>query len=129
MIVKLLRTIWPAVIWSAIIFVLLSLPGSDLPEGPSIPYLDKIIHVFLFGAHVYLWNTYLANRVKTGKILWIFFLTFLITCLYGVGMEYYQKYFVPNRGFETGDMIADAAGALGGWLLCKWNRTMKHKVV
>jgi VanZ family protein len=27
-------------------------------------------------------------------------------------MEYYQKYFVPSRGFEVGDMLADAIGAL-----------------
>jgi VanZ family protein len=27
-------------------------------------------------------------------------------------MEYYQKYFVPTRGFEVADMLADAVGAL-----------------
>jgi VanZ family protein len=27
-------------------------------------------------------------------------------------MEFYQKYFVPTRGFEVGDMLADAIGAL-----------------
>ena len=27
-------------------------------------------------------------------------------------MEYYQKYFVPSRGFEVSDMLADAIGAL-----------------
>ena len=26
--------------------------------------------------------------------------------------EYYQKYFVPSRGFEVSDMLADALGAL-----------------
>jgi VanZ family protein len=27
-------------------------------------------------------------------------------------MEFYQKNFVPSRGFEVGDMLADAMGAL-----------------
>ena len=27
-------------------------------------------------------------------------------------MEYYQKWYVPSRGFEVKDMIADAAGVL-----------------
>ncbi|MGN6438136.1 MAG: VanZ family protein [Agriterribacter sp.] len=127
MIVKLLRTIWPAIIWSAIIFLLLSIPGSDLPEGPSIPHIDKIVHVFIFWLHVYLWNVYLAARLKNGNRLWIFFLTFLLTCIYGIAMEYYQKYFVPNRGFETDDMIADAMGAFAGWLVSGWRLSAKAK--
>jgi len=37
----------------------------------------------------------------------------LIICiLYGIGMEYYQKYYIPSRGFEVLDMLADALGAL-----------------
>jgi VanZ family protein len=37
----------------------------------------------------------------------------LIICiLYGIGMEYYQKYYVPSRGFDVLDMLADAIGAL-----------------
>jgi len=37
----------------------------------------------------------------------------LILCIvFGIGMEFYQKYFVPSRGFEVGDMLADAMGAL-----------------
>jgi VanZ family protein len=27
-------------------------------------------------------------------------------------MEYYQKYFVPSRGFEVADMLADTFGAI-----------------
>jgi VanZ family protein len=37
----------------------------------------------------------------------------LIFCLLlGIGMEYYQKYFVPSRGFEVADMLADTFGAI-----------------
>ena len=117
--IQLFKTIWPAIIWSALIFVLLSLPGSELPEAPHFPLFDKMIHVFLFGTHVYLWNRYLAPRAGSDRRVWVFFLTFLISSLYGIGMEYYQKYFVPNRGYETGDMIADITGALIGWWISK----------
>jgi VanZ family protein len=27
-------------------------------------------------------------------------------------MEYYQKYYVPSRGFDVNDMLADALGAI-----------------
>jgi VanZ family protein len=37
----------------------------------------------------------------------------MIFCIvYGIAMEYYQKWYVPSRGFEVKDMIADAAGVL-----------------
>jgi hypothetical protein len=31
-------------------------------------------------------------------------------------MEYVQKYWVANRGFETGDMVADIIGSFCGWV-------------
>jgi len=44
-------------------------------------------------------------------------LIFFLSCLYGTGMEYYQKYFVANRSFETGDILADIAGSAIAFLL------------
>lgn len=124
---KILHTLWPALLWSVIIFILLSIPGPDLPPGPDIPLFDKIIHVFLFGTQVYLWCMYLSGRVNFSIIPGIFFLTFILSSLYGIGMEYYQKYFVVNRGFEISDMIADVTGSLIGWMLYKALSSKKTK--
>ncbi len=33
------------------------------------------------------------------------------TSLYGIGMEYVQKYFIPGRDFDLADIIADMIGA------------------
>ena len=101
--------------WSVIIFILLIIPGKDFPEGPEIPFFDKIVHVFLFAVQVFLWCRYIGYS-NVRRSLWIFLLIFLISCIYGIGMEYVQKYWVANRGFETGDMIADIIGSLSGWL-------------
>lgn len=112
---KFLHSIWLPVIWSVIIFILLIIPGKDFPEGPEIPFFDKIIHAFLFGVQVFLWcmyTWYSRNRTPLG----IFLLIFFISCIYGIGMEYVQKYWVANRGFETGDMIADIIGSICGGL-------------
>ena len=35
-------------------------------------------------------------------------------------LEYYQKYFVPTRGFEVNDMVADAVGAILALPLFNW---------
>jgi hypothetical protein len=50
-------------------------------------------------------------------------LSLIVCILFGIGMEFYQKYFVPSRGFEVGDMLADAIGAL---LVLPFFNMVKH---
>jgi len=40
----------------------------------------------------------------------------VIAFLYGIGMEFVQRYLVVNRSFDVGDIIADGVGALAGFL-------------
>lgn len=117
MIKRWLSTIWPALIWSIVIFILLVIPGRELPEGPEVPSFDKIIHAFLFGMLVWLWCVYLKKSPNCSGNTWKFFLTFLFSCFYGIAMEYVQKYFVVNRAYETGDIIADIVGSAVGLLV------------
>jgi hypothetical protein len=102
-----------------IIFILLSKP-MDYSQGTgvisfilSLPYADKIIHVGLFGSlalslfshfEQYSKASFQTTRIKA--------LSLILCIVFGIGMEFYQKHFVPSRGFEVGDMLADAAGAL-----------------
>ncbi len=41
----------------------------------------------------------------------LFFWIFVIAAVYGAGMEFVQKYFIPGRDFEVGDILADLIGA------------------
>jgi VanZ family protein len=102
------------VAWSIIIAILLALPGSMLPSESkfSIPQFDKIVHISLFGGFVFLWNLYLSNRpAALLQLLRRFFLIFILGTIYGIGMEYVQKYFIPGRDFDLADIIADMIGA------------------
>jgi VanZ family protein len=126
---------FPAVAWTIIIFILLSLPGNLLPNenNLSISNLDKYVHITLFGGFVFLWSFYYAhrspeNRQRQFPYLKIFF----ISCLYGTVMEFVQKYFIPNRDFDLYDILADIIGALGGYLIVRltitrgaWNEKNK----
>jgi VanZ family protein len=99
-----------------IIFILLSLPGSNFHE-PSNWFgdfpIDKVVHICLFGSLSFSilvhFETSVYKKLKTVRAH-AYVLIFCI--LYGIGMEYYQKYFVPSRGFDVNDMLADAAGAI-----------------
>ena len=37
--------------------------------------------------------------------------------VYGIAMEIVQKYFIPFRSFDIGDIIADAIGCVVGYLI------------
>lgn len=109
---KILQSAWPATLWSALIFILLILPGDDIPsEGLfSLPHLDKIVHVTLFGLLVSLWFFYFHYSQKKGPQTLIKII--LVSIAYGIAMEFVQRYFVQNRSFDLYDILADAAGAL-----------------
>lgn len=100
--------------WSLVIGVLLSLPGSMLPNESAfrIPQFDKIVHIGMFGGFVFLWSLYFSKRqISQKKLLRQFFWIFIIATSYGIGMEYVQKYFIPFRDFDEADIIADMIGA------------------
>ena len=86
----------------------------------AIPNLDKFIHVILFGSFVFLWSFYFAaKREKNNNHNHRFILILIIACLYGIGMEFIQKYFIPNRDFDIYDIAADITGALGGYFIIR----------
>lgn len=60
------------------------------------------------------WTIYKSNRQHPEKNRRYFLIAGLICIAYGIGMEYVQKYYVPNRSFDLGDIFADAAGAIAG---------------
>ena len=112
----------PALIWWAITFWLLTLPGSKVPAYPWMENLavDKWAHVFIFTIFciAFYWpftNTTISQRTRKHWFLAIA----LMGCGYGIAMEFVQKYYVINRAFEWGDMLADTIGCAVGWC---WGR-------
>jgi VanZ like family len=111
----------PAIIWLIITSILLTLPGSSLPQNDWLSkWLDKIwfdkwVHIGLFAIMVFLWCWAMLSKYSTTERLkFIFVRLSIIWFTYGVGMEFVQKYFIPDRSFDVKDIMADAAGCLVG---------------
>jgi hypothetical protein len=118
---KILRKSYPSILWTSMIIILLCLPGSMLPEekGFDIVGFDKFVHFTLFGVFVYLWCFYFYSKeMPIKKTLIIYFIVFLLAEALGIGLEYVQKYYIPNRDFELGDIIADMMGAGIAYGIC-----------
>src|SRR5215831_19953553 len=90
----------PGVIWLIIIFILLTIPGPDIPKSHffDIVYFDKWVHIGLFGILMILWGLPFLKLGSGSRNL----LTLIAICtiLYGVSMEYVQKYFAIERSFD-----------------------------
>lgn len=81
--------------------------GIDL----NIPFLDKIVH---FGMYLILGALVTFEFRRITKYYYKYIVKILIICvLYGIFIEVVQ-YFLPWRGFEFADMIADGLGAAAG---------------
>jgi VanZ family protein len=118
---KPLSKIYIPLAWTLMILILLAMPGNMLPseQGFSIPNFDKMVHFTLFGALVFFWCFYFYSKpITVKKLLLIFFIVFLCAGILGIGMEYVQKYFIPFRDFEEGDIIADIIGASIAYGIC-----------
>ena len=47
----------------------------------------------------------------------IFITILILSIVYGIGMEIVQHFFIPNRSFDFGDMIADVIGSVAGYFI------------
>lgn len=114
----LLKGRYPAFAWLLFTTILLVLPGSAFPEETWLSKIqfDKIVHIGLFAVMVWL---FCRGHYQSGKprrtLHWLFINVAVNAVLYGITMEFVQKYFIPNRSFDSGDIVADVAGALIGY--------------
>ncbi len=114
---KIKPTFIPAITWFIISIILLTLPGSAFPKENWLNkiWLDKWIHIGMFAILVTLWCWAMQKRNSDGvRISALFIWIGLASLAYGIGMEFVQKFFIPNRSFDVGDIIADGVGCTLG---------------
>jgi len=94
--------------------ILFTLPASAFPTEDWLDkiWFDKWVHIGIFFILVILWCWALMNKYPAGKLKTVFVIVALIALVYGIGIEMVQHYLIPNRSFDGGDIIADAAGCL-----------------
>ncbi len=98
-----------AIVWFVFISVLFFLPGSALPKEDALDkiYFDKWVHTAFFFILIFLGRYSLpVFSTKANRNILLLALT------YAFGVELIQKYFIPNRSFDLGDVLADMVGSL-----------------
>jgi len=114
------------VLWFIVSFILLTIPGNDLPKISWMETLqvDKLVHISMFFILSFLFMYPLKDNHKA--VLQIF-LVALSGLAYGIAMEFVQKYYIPNRTCDINDMIADGIGAFAGFFW--WLRIIKLRSI
>lgn len=107
-----------SLIWALLILIACTCRvQTDSGIDIDIPFLDKIVH---FGMYLILGALVTYEFRYITKYYFKYLVKILIICvLYGILIEVFQ-YFLPWRGFEFADMIADGLGAAAGIYGIKW---------
>lgn len=123
-----LKKFWPGIAWFFIVGILTLMPGKDVPEVSwmdKITGFDKLVHAALFGGLVFLFSVpyFKAHFSHQQKINQFLRITFAVI-VWGITVEFLQKYFVVGRDFELLDWAADSIGALIAFWMSK--KLLKH---
>jgi VanZ family protein len=110
---SLLKSKYPSIIWTLIIFILCTIPSDEVIK--VFTWSDKLNHAIAFAGFTFFW-LFRTSLIRFIIILGIF---------YGIAIEFWQAILPENfhRGFSYLDMVSDAIGCVIGyflWLIVNW---------
>jgi len=105
--------LWLAVLVVVLAVQLISLYSPEVPAGPQIAGIDKVIHILIFAAPA------LAALMAGLSVLWVIG----ILAVHAPVSELIQHFALSGRSGDPFDMLADFAGiAIGVLAFMVWNR-------
>lgn len=114
----------PGIAWFFIVGVLTLMPANDVPTVnwmDNIPNFDKLVHAALFGGLSFL---FALPLLKSGfsekqKINYSIKIS-LAAVVWGITIEFLQKFFVTSRDFDLLDWAADTVGIIiAFWIIIR----------
>jgi hypothetical protein len=113
----------PGIAWFFIVGLLTLMPGNDVPKVSwldNIPNFDKIVHAGLFGGLTFLFCLpYFKANFSFQKKINYFIKIAMASSIWGLTIEFLQKFVVISRDFDLLDWAADTVGAIIAFWLCK----------
>jgi VanZ family protein len=113
----------PAFLWFIVVMVLTCLPGKDVPDVSmlDIIYFDKWVHMGLFGGLTFFLSMpFRHSGYSPRQRLHYFIRIALVSCIWGLVVEFLQRFYVPGRDYDLLDWAADSLGCLVAlWLSVK----------
>lgn len=96
------------IVYSVVVFIFSSRP--EVGIGQYFYGQDKVMHFFTYGIHAFLCLAALSDKTFLLK-LFHYFWALAFSVAYGIFNEIYQ-YFIPEREFSWGDILANSLGIM-----------------
>ena len=106
-----------AITYTLLITAALLTPITGAPKI-EIPFADKIVHLIINAGLFVVWASYVFSG-KTNTKTYTLPLLFVCTLLYGILIEVVQGSFIPTRGADFFDVIANVCGLILGFFAVK----------
>ena len=107
-----------AITYTLLITAALLNPITGAPKI-EIPFADKIVHLTINAGLFVVWASYVfSGKTKTTKT-YTLPLLFVCTLLYGILIEVVQGSFIPTRGADFFDVVANVCGLILGFFAVK----------
>jgi VanZ family protein len=104
-------------IFWAVIILFLSIISGGARTNIEIGFLDKLVHLSIYGVLSFLFVVGLKKQYAWPVIRFnAGYYAVGLSIVYGILMEFIQ-YFIPDRGYDYKDMIANAVGSILGYVL------------
>ena len=107
-----------AIAYTLLITAALLAPITGAPKI-EIPFADKMVHLIINAGLFVVWASYVfSGKTKTTKT-YTLPLLFVCTLLYGILIEVIQGSFIPTRGADFFDVVANVCGLILGFFAVK----------
>ena len=107
-----------AIAYTLLVTAALLTPITGAPKI-EIPFADKMIHLTINAGLFVVWASYVfSGKTKTTKT-YTLPLLFVCTLLYGILIEVVQGSFIPTRGADFFDVVANVCGLILGFFAVK----------
>ena len=100
-----------ALLWTGIVAYLCLIQSSDIPVI-NIPNLDKCIHTFFHLVFTFVWFLFFYKQLKLDSVFKPLLISFLLSFLFGIGIEILQGLITTTRSADVLDGVANLIGAL-----------------
>ena len=109
-----------AIAYTLLITAALLTPITDPPKI-DIPFADKVVHLIINAGLFVVWASYVFSGKTNSKTTKTYTLPllFLCTLFYGILIEVVQGSFIPTRGADFFDVVANVCGLILGFFAVK----------
>jgi VanZ family protein len=105
----------PGIAWFFVVLFIMCLPGEEIPTVDWLNRIsfDKLVHIGVFGllAVLFCWPLKKSELSRSERLHYFIKISIAVS-LWGLAIEFIQKFFIPGRSFDLLDWAADSIGAL-----------------